>query len=151
MNKHAFTFLTLFTLVLLLSAYYITLPNDTYPKDNLIVSSDGSDSKYLDVLNEQRENQENSNDNIVASSKDFEKKTKALENNSELKKTKNIEKEITEELNKQNLQGCYVELVNDVVRIVAQKKDQNNENVVKIMKIVYDIVEEDKLVEILFE
>ena len=42
MNKQAFTFLTLFTLVVLLGVYYVTLPADsiTIEPDQLIASSE---------------------------------------------------------------------------------------------------------------
>ena len=151
MNKHAFTFLTLFTLVLLLSAYYITLPNETYPKDNLIVSSDGNDAEYLDVLNKQRADQQNSNNNTIASGDSFVDKQNAISNNNELDDLSEKEKQITDALNESDLEGCFVEIVNNVVRVVGKKDNKSNENVRKIMKIVYENVEKEKLVEVLFE
>ena len=151
MNKHAFTFLTLFTLVLLLSAYYITLPNETYPKDNLIVSSNGNDAEYLDVLNKQRADQQNSNNNTIASGDSFVDKQNAISENSKLDELSDKEKQITDSLTESKLEGCFVEIVNNVVRVVGKKDDKSNENVRKIMKIVYENVEKEKLVEVLFE
>ena len=151
MNKHAFTFLTLFTLVLLLSAYYITLPNDTYPKDDLIVSSDGNNSKYLDTLNKQRDEQENTNNNVIASDGSFDAKQDAILKNSNLDDLSEKEKDITQALDKNDINDCFVEIVDDVVRVVANQDDKSDENVRKIMKIVYENVEKEKLVEVLFE
>ncbi len=151
MNKHAFTFLTLFTLVLLLSAYYITLPNETYPKDNLIVSSNGNDAEYLDVLNKQRADQQNSNNNTIASGDSFVDKQNAISENSKLDELSDKEKQITDSLTESKLEGCFVEIINNVVRVVGKKDDKSNENVRKIMKIVYENVEKEKLVEVLFE
>lgn len=158
MNKQAFAFLTLFTLILMLSIYYVTMPADlnqinpdqiltTGPDDNddsLGVLQDGLNEKYL---------QEKQNSQAVLSSPDASSKEKqdALQEVGKIENTQQVEKNVVGALEENGLKGCLVELNDQVVRIACPKDLKSVENASKAMKIVAGLVEEDCVPEVSFQ
>ena len=156
MNKQAFTFLTLFTLVLMLAVYYVTLPLD-HPQtktDDLIVSNtaENSLSEYQSGLNEKHSTEVSENESVISSSESsLEEKLEALENISQTEKTSNLEKKIQQDLTEGSFSGCFVEIEEEVTRIVCPQDYLSKENASMILSIVYQSVGKENLVEVSFE
>lgn len=156
MNKQAFTFLTLFTLVLMLAVYYVTLPLDQpgVSTDDLIVSTTESDpiDSYQTGLNEKHNAEVDDNESVL-SSKDstLEDKLEALENISQTEMTSNLEGKIQQDLADGSFSGCFVEIEDEVTRIVCPKDYLGKENATAILSIVYESISSEDLVEVSFE
>lgn len=157
MNKQAFTFLTLFTLVLMLAVYYVTLPldNPEVSADDLIVAKSEEDTglkEYQVTLDEKHSDEVNDNESVISSSQStLEEKLAALENISQSEKTSNLEAKIQQDLAASSFSDCFVEIEDEVTRIVCPKEYQSSANAILILQIVYESISQDNLVEVSFE
>lgn len=155
MNKQAFTFLTLFTLVLMLAVYYVTLPleNPQVNTDDLIVSKDGSNiDNYQQNLLDKHTGSINDNEGVIANKdSSTEDKLNALENINQTNQTSNLEAKIQQDLTTSNFSGCFVEVEEEVTRVVCPNEFTGKENATSILSIVYQSVNTNDLVEVSFE
>lgn len=157
MNKQAFTFLTLFTLVLMLAVYYVTLPLDdpSVNTDNLIVSQpdQGSTiSSYQTDLQSKHEGEVNDNEDVLANKdSSTEDKLNALANINATQQRSTLETKIQQELSEVSFQGCFVEIEDEVTRVVCPIEYIGKENATSILSVVYQTISTDDLVEVSFE
>ena len=150
-NKKNLWFLTLFSLVLVLSIYYVTMPNEllitnngNIIEDDLEVSNDNveiSESSIISALKVEDNNQvlndittlkeklTNSDISVEEKNMVFEE-LKALNNNSSKEET--IESKIKSTYSYDN----FVKIDNDQVRVVVGTKDHNVELANNIMRLV---------------
>ena len=154
MNKQAITFLSLFTLILVLSIYYLLVPpidqGDTVSKKSLsrieILQSE---------LNKNHENKINDNNTVIASSKASEKEiSTALTSNEKTKeateggnenetneKTKAIiknEKDICQLLTDKGYKECFCEIDGGHMKVVVKLKDATSKDANKIIKLIHN-------------
>ena len=112
MNKQAFTFLTLLTLVLLLGAYYVTLPADTISiePDQLITSvQDNVIEQYNELKQQQNEEMKMQNEQVISSSSTTsDEKLEALRQNSLLEGTVLFEENVMSLLKESGYEGDLV-------------------------------------------
>ena len=142
-NKKNLWFLTLFSLVLVLSIYYVTMPSDVFDTNNLASKDDinieevslissmklDDDSKVLSEINDLKRK---------LTSKDIssdEKNTlfdelKLLNRNSSMEET--LESKIKELCNCEN----FVKIDGDNVRVVLDSDDASTSNANNIMRLV---------------
>ena len=125
MNKQAITFLSLFSLILVLSIYYIMLPSqDTQTSTN----NDLNTIEELQTALDQKRDQiiAENNDIIAKESSTSESISKALETISETKELKDKEKEILTLIQNAGYQDVYVEIDGKLVQVTIIKKDATN-------------------------
>lgn len=154
MNRQSFTFLTLFTLVLMLAVYYVTLPleDPTVSDENLIVSQQDDLQGYKQDLEEKHDTLINNNESVLSNSEStLKEKLEALQKISDTEKTSALETAISTNLSSCGFEGCFVEVEDEVTRIVCPKKYVGKNNAVEILEEVYRFIEEQKLVEVTFE
>ena len=149
MNKQAFTFLTLFSLILVLSIYYILLPPTT---QNEIVQNDISTIEQLqNQLDKKREDIITKNNEIIAKeSSTSESINEALETISETKNITEKEKTIVTKLNEMGFKESYVEIDNQTVKITILKKDASQSDASQVIKEVLNLVGDSYQVEVKF-
>jgi len=155
MNKQAFTFLTLFTLVLLLGVYYVTLPADSveFQMDDLIASAEKSVfEQYEDVKQQLTEELKSKNEQVISSSStSSEEKLEALENNAVLDAAVQFEALVQQMLKEKGIETSFVEKNDDIVRIVLPKTENEQFTALQLMRWVDEISDEHVLVEVSFE
>ncbi len=149
MNKQAFTFLTLFSLILVLSIYYIMLPPTS---QNEVVQNDISTIEQLqNQLDKKREDIITKNNEIIAKeSSTSESINEALETISETKNVTEKEKSIVIQLGELGYQESYVEIDNQTVKITILKKDATQSDASNVIKEVLNLVGDSYQVEVKF-
>lgn len=149
MNKQAFTFLTLFSLILVLSIYYIMLPPTS---QNEVVQNDISTIEQLqNQLDKKREDIITKNNAIIAKeSSTSESINEALETISETKNVTEKEKSIVTQLGELGYQESYVEIDNQTVKITILKKDATQSDASNVIKEVLNLVGDSYQVEVKF-
>lgn len=149
MNKQAFTFLTLFSLILVLSIYYIMLPPTS---QNEVVQNDISTIEQLqNLLDKKREDIITKNNEIIAKeSSTSESINEALETISETKNVTEKEKSIVTQLGELGYQESYVEIDNQTVKITILKKDATQSDASNVIKEVLNLVGDSYQVEVKF-
>lgn len=149
MNKQAFTFLTLFSLILVLSIYYIMLPPTS---QNEVVQNDISTIEQLqNQLDKKREDIITKNNEIIAKeSSTSESINEALETISETKNMTEKEKSIVTQLGELGYQESYVEIDNQTVKITILKKDATQSDASNVIKEVLNLVGDSYQVEVKF-
>ena len=149
MNKQAFTFLTLFSLILVLSIYYIMLPPTS---QNEVVQNDISTIEQLqNQLDKKREDIITKNNEIIAKeSSTSESINEALETISETKNVTEKEKSIVTQLGELGYQESYVEIDNQTVKITILKKDATQSDASNVIKEVLNLVGDSYHVEVKF-
>ncbi len=155
MNKQAFTFLTLFTLVLLLGVYYVTLPADSvqFEVDDLIASAEKSVfEQYEDVKQQLNEELKQKNEQVISSSSSTsEEKLEALENNAVLNAAQQFEAMIEQMLKEKGIESSFVEKREDIVRIVIPETENKQLTAMQLIRWVDEISDEEILIEVSFE
>ncbi|MEG0365632.1 MAG: SpoIIIAH-like family protein [Coprobacillus sp.] len=149
MNKQAFTFLTLFSLILVLSIYYIMLPP---------VSNDKSVSKTENTIQQLQEQLEKKRDDIISKNNQIIAKesstsdsiNKALETISETKNMGEKEKKIVDKIKELGFQDAYVEIDNLTVKVTVLKKDATQSDASKVIKEILKLVGNEYQVEVKF-
>ena len=121
MNRQAITFLTLFSLILVLSIYYILLPPEGEASE---VSVNNEELSQIEVLQQNLEKERadliSENNAIIASSdSDSNKIAAALANISEAKETAALEAKITKIINDAGFKNAFVEVENKTIKVVV--------------------------------
>ena len=132
MNKQAITFLSLFTLILVLSIYYLLVPpidqDDTVSKKSL---------SRIEIL--QSENKINDNNTVIASSKASEKEiSTALTSNEKTKAIIKNEKDICQLLTDKGYKECFCEIDGGHMKVVVKLKDATSKDANKIIKLIHN-------------
>lgn len=155
MNKQAITFLSLFTLILMLSIYYILLP----PLDETIVvnTEEGIVEEGVDMdalqsdLNKRQEEEVASLNAIIASSdSSMEEISLALESIDMINIEKELEKNIASEVKTLGYEEVFIEVDQKVVKVTIKEETSNSSEVMKVMNTVYRCVDQNYLVEVKF-
>ena len=152
MNRQAITFLTLFSLILVLSIYYILLPPEGVANE---VSVNNEESSQIEVLQENLEKERadliSKNNAVIASSEsDSDKIAAALASISEAKETAALEAKITKIVNEAGFKSAFVEVDNKTIKVIIDKKDASNKDANKIIKTVMEKTKNEYQVEVKF-
>lgn len=151
-NKRSLWFLTLFSLILVLSVYYITMPNDLLvsksdmkvEKTNKDVDSVKTTVKESELLVTMRVNLEEERQDQVKDLKTklTDENTNSDEKNNALEQIKYLtnlsvkEKSIEEKIKKEYDIDCFVKINGNDIKVVAVKEDHNLTLANNIMKTV---------------
>lgn len=158
-NKKNLWFLTLFSMVLVLSIYYVTMPSE------LLITSNGTTDKTViktDNDNKQEEKKVSIENSDIVSALKVEDETKVLEEINSLKKTltdmnvaiedknkafeelktinnnNSIEEKIETKLKEKYNKECFVKIDKDQVRIVMGTSEHDVNLANEIMRLVQD-------------
>ena len=176
MNKQALAFLTMFSLILMLSVYYVTLPNDNMS----VMTQDGKaqseammekENKEEDKENT-KETEEKNTDEVLALQEEIEKKEdeeihkqetivskdntssedkqNAVTKMESIKDAKELQKKIVEALKQQNIKSA-VEITDKNCIINVFNMENNMENAKKAMNAAYSITKDAYFIEVVFK
>ena len=152
-NKQGLWFLTLFSLILVLSVYYITMPNEVFKseeiqeeretkKDNNSTSEVNSQNvSYIETLKIELDSERAEILNTLQAvlndkDKTSEEKNKAYEEMKEINNNKSIEETINKKINDEYSLNSYTKVDGDKVEIVIEGEDHDVKLANKIMKTV---------------
>lgn len=157
-NKKGLWFLTLFSLILVLSIYYITMPDEMFEKsvvttDSNKTSNDKTKTKakevnkentsYIETLKVELDSERASSiealeEIINDSSKSTTEKNKAYEEMKTINDTKAKEEEIEKKLKSKYSLDCFVKQSDDKVEVVVDSKKHDVSIANKIMRSVQE-------------
>lgn len=168
MNKQALAFLTLFSLILMLSVYYVTLPSDvtstmSEPKqqeeqngkkneDTSKVKTEAKGSEKLqEEIDQKLAQKENEAQAVLADDEQGEEqKQKALAAVEEVKQLRARQQAALEALRKLELDAA-VEIQDGTCRITLFDQKEDKELVKKAMNAVYQAIDANYLLEVTFK
>ena len=138
MNKQAITFLSLFTLILVLSVYYLVVP----PIDQQTNVQTKQLSKIEVLQNQLNENHENTlaeNNDVIASAKSSKKQIQEALTSIE-KTNSDIETEntICKLLKEKGYKECFCEIDGGHMKVVVKLKDATSKDANKIIKLIHN-------------
>lgn len=149
MNKQAFTFLTLFSLILVLSIYYIMLPPTS--QEETVTQTQTTIQQLQEQLDKKREDIISKNNQIIAKeSSTSDSINEALETISETKNKSEKEKSIVDKIKELGYQEAYVEIDNETIKITVLQKDATQSDASKVIKEVLNLVGDEYQVEVKF-
>lgn len=151
-NKQGLWFLTLFSLVLVLSVYYITMPNEVFTNsiidndtstDTKSVNKEVSESNYLATLKIELDGKRNESlkkyESILSdSSASTSDKNGAYEGIKNINSTKAMEEALVSKIKNELSLNSFVEVDSSKVLVVVDKKDHDARLANKIMNLVQD-------------
>ena len=159
MKKQNIWALTLFSLILVLSVYYITLPNEFEAIDKNEVKttiSEVDENKVIETLKiENKENKSKKEKELheILTKEDAskEEKSKAYDELKALNLLKSKEEELEIKVkDKFNLDN-YVEINNDQIKVVLVKNEHSDSLASEIMDFIQEDFEEKKYITVKFE
>ena len=149
MNTQAFTFLTLFSLILVLSIYYILLP--PVSNEESVIENLTTIQQLQQQLDQKREDIIAKNNQIIAKeSSTSDSINEALETISETKNITERESQIVDKIKELGYQEAYVEIDNETVKITVLKKEATSSDASKVIKEVLSLIGEQYQVEVKF-
>ena len=160
-NKQSLWFLTLFSLILVLSVYYITMPNELLltNNSNYLESKNTSKEEDSELLVTMRVNLEEERSEQIADLKTTltssdatsEEKNNAYEKIKYITDLKGQEEAIEEKIKKEYNLESFVKIDNNEVKVVAVKDKHDSTLANKIMKTVQSEFQNKVYVTVKFE
>ena len=165
MNKQNLWFITLFSLILVLSVYYVTMPNDllltvngSYENKNEddLVSVVVEESEIITALRITKEEERlalESNYQEVLTSGDstIEDKNEALEQIKSLKELASKEETLEEKIKKNYKLECCVELKTSLITVTCSSSNHDNSLANNIMRSIQEEFDTNKYITVKFE
>lgn len=149
MNKQAFTFLTLFSLILVLSIYYIMLPPQS--QEEVVTNNQTTIEQLQQQLDKKREDIITKNNEIIAKeSSTSESINEALETISETKNLGEKEKSIVAKIKELGYQDAYVEIDTHTIKVTILKKEATQSDASQVIKEILNLVGDGYQVEVKF-
>ncbi len=160
MNRQNLWFLTLFSLILILGVYYITLPSDIFSKKGVKnvsknIDVEVSESNKLVSLRVERDEKISSvmselQEKIVSSTS-TEEKNSAFEELQVLNLAKGKETYLEDKILNNFKINSFVEINNDNINVTISSKEHNSNLANEIMRSVQEEFEDKKNITIKFE
>ena len=157
MNKQLVAFLSMLSLVLVLSVYYVMLPFENVPTTNsknvssIITTTD--DAYFASLAAEQDNNYdllfEENYKILCESTYTQEEKVEALETISQLETKRHKESEIRDLILGNGHPSCFIEFKDDSIYVFVKSTTKTKNEIVNIMKLV-DIIIPSKYVYVKF-
>ena len=160
-NKRSIWFLTLFSLILVLSVYYITMPSElllntsgNYTEENN-PTTNINESTVLVALRVEAEEEllkelENLRIILNSSESSVDEKNEAFEKMKELNINKGEEEKIQNKIKEVYQLDAFVRIKNDQIEIVINKEESSSDLANKIMRTVQEMFEEQKYITVKF-
>jgi len=149
-NRRLISFLSLFTLVLVLSIYYVLVPVNNVSldsginnNDDTVVSvTDGEDAYFenleLAKVSKLNDDIDELNQIVASSSSTMEEKVSALEMIANKKKLNKEEQVLKQAIKEAGYSNAYVEYEDSMVKILVSKKEATKGDAVTIIKLAYE-------------
>ncbi len=152
-NKQGLWFLTLFSLILVLGVYYITMPSEIFSTNNSVMKEENEElvdsdtsvslSNYITALkielDEEREELTKTYEEIASNkSSSTEEINNAYEAIKTITSIKGIEENLESKINKEYNVTSFVKYDNDSIDIVLEKKDHDITLANNIMRLVQE-------------
>ena len=158
-KKQSVWALTLFSLILVLSVYYITLPNEievVNNDENVTATIEEEDNSYISTLKITNEEEKNKKTKELQEILTKEESTKEEKNNAyeELKLLniiKSKEEELSMKINDEFKLDSFVQINGDQVKVVVAKKEHSTELASKIMDFIQKEFEDKMYISVKFE
>lgn len=161
-NKQSILLLTLFSLILVLSVYYITMPNEfdvkasnTIKQNNKKVSSEKENEviSTLKVENEEERDKKIKELQTILTKEDAtsEEKNNAYEELKSINLLKGKEEEITNKIKKQLKIENFVQIKDDQVRVVLIKENHDKKIANEVMNLVQESFEDKMYISVKFQ
>ncbi len=164
-NKQGLWFLTLFSLILVLSIYYITMPNEIF-KNEVIKENQSKEKEkttevnsqntsYIETLkveldSERTEILETLKEVLNDNSKTSEEKNKAYEEMKEINNSKALEERLEKKIKDEYSLNSYVKEDGEKIEIVVEGKEHDIKLANKIMRTIQSEFDEQKSISIKF-
>lgn len=149
MNKQAFTFLTLFSLILVLSVYYMMLPPSA--EDNLVTHNETVIEKLQKEHDKKREEIiETNNDIIAKESSTSEIINQALKAISTTKSQADLEKKVIDKINSLGYKDAFVEIDNQTIKVTILLASHSKTDASKVISEVLNILGDAYQIEVKF-
>lgn len=147
-NKQGLIFLTLTSLILVLSVYYVTMPtelllttNSSYTKkeeevasEKVIVENSSTISAMKSILSDERKEKVNElNNKLTNKELSFEEKNNIYEELQVISKLESMEEDIENIIKNEYKLDNFVKVKDDVIEITVNSKTHNSELAAKIM------------------
>lgn len=168
-NKQSLWFLTLFSLILVLSVYYITMPNELLLTNNSNyldtekTSGETTDTEVTieesEILVTMRVNLEEERDLIIADLRSTltneqatsEEKNNAYEQIKHISNLKGQEEALEEKIKKNYNLECFIKINNNEVKVVAIKENHDSTLANNIMKSIQEEFKDKVYITVKFE
>lgn len=162
MNKQNLWFITLFSIVLILSIYYISIPNNLLEE---YTSSSGDSNNTSEVVNESsilvslrvQDDEETLNTInelntiLLDKNKSKEEKNTAYESLKSINETKGLEEQIETKLKDEFKYDSFVKISKDQINIVISSSEHNKDIANNIIKKVQSMYNTKKYITIKFQ
>ena len=156
MNKKVVTFLSLFSLVLILSIYYVISPfgnnNDANGTNVNLVVNNESDEYFASLeVSKEKDYQDyidEMNAIIASSDRSNDEKKEALENIEKRKAQKELEVKTTSELKELGYSKIFLEVAKEDIFVVVKYPEFTNKDAAKIMSTIYKNFGQNYMIEI---
>ena len=150
MNRQAIAFISLFSLILMLSVYYISMDDDSIevmeqPQEVLIDES----IVMKEELEGNQESDRQEQKEIIGGESSMEEKEEALNKIEQLDQLGQLSQEIMDLLKENGIVGV-VEIDEHVVRVCVFEQQESSELANEIMSLLYELVPIDKTIELTF-
>ena len=136
MNRQAIAFLTMFSLVLMLAVYYITMPIQQGDETPVVSTPNTFEQMKIELSNKQQSLLESYTATMASSTSTSQEKAIAMEQMSKLNQIMNDEKIYTDMLYTLGYENCYLEIEQDVMKIHVQSDTFDTSDASKIIKTV---------------
>ncbi len=141
MNRQAIAFISLFSLILMLSVYYVSMDNEEIaviqPQDHEVVEA-GDDSEALkEKIDEQDQDEIQKQKEILGSGSDSESKNEALGTLAEIETTQKLQDEMTQQLSDAGYK-TVVEIDKNVIRVTVYEQGKDQTIAAAIMNLLYE-------------
>ena len=159
-NKQKLWFLTLFSLILVLSVYYVTMPSNLLSvsdiKEDTTPTINMEDANILDVLKEENNERvakeiESLRKIVVDVETNIDDKNIAYEKIQKLEENKGKEEKIVSLIKEKLGFDSYVEIKNAKVNVVVSNKEHSYKIANDIIKLVSSSFDSDKSVTVKFQ
>lgn len=166
-NKQGIWFLTLFSLILVLSIYYITMPNEMFKEEAVVENKKSGDSNdktsevssqntdYIETLKVELDTERaeiiNTLEEVLNDkSKSSSEKNKAYEQMKEINNLKSSEEHLVKKIKDELKLDAYVKREDDKVEVVVSSKKHDVKLANKIMRLIQDEFNEQMSISVKF-
>ncbi len=159
-NKQKLWFLTLFSLILVLSVYYITMPSDLLKtsSDNdtssIVVNTTEEDSlSVLQIMSDEERLQQMEDLKMILNNVDstLEEKNNAYEKMQLIKETKGKESTLKEKIKKEYNLDSFIKIENNQIKVVVESNEHSYELANNIIRSIQEEYEEKMYISVKFQ
>lgn len=153
-NKRSVWFMTLFSLIIALSVYYVTVPSDKIIDNKPVIKNEESTILTALRVEADKEMESMMNDlRLILSSieSSSEEKNKAYDKLKELNITRGEEEKLEEMIKKSYSLNSFVKINGDQIRVVVLSDKHDNKVADSIMKSIQSNYENYKYISVKFE